>query len=59
MENPITPTVRRQMAAWEVANLPPRGFQRLLLNIHRWLEVQDPNIAEVFYEATGQYLHLP
>ena len=59
VENPITPTVRQQMADWEEANLPPRGLPRLLLPIHRWLEARDPNIAEVFYEATGRCLHLP
>lgn len=59
VENPITPTIRQQMATWEVANLPQRGLPRLLLHIHRWLGSQEPNIAEAFYEATGQYLHLP
>lgn len=59
VENPITATVRQQMTVWEEVNLPPRGLPRLLLHIHRWLEVQNLNIAEVFYEATGQYLRLP
>jgi len=59
VENPITAVVRQQMAVWEEANLPPRGLPRLLLHIHRWLEVQNLNIAELFYEATGQYLRLP
>ncbi|MBM3237231.1 type II toxin-antitoxin system VapC family toxin [Candidatus Poribacteria bacterium] len=35
VESPITPTIRQQMAAWEEANLPPRGLPRLLLHIHR------------------------
>lgn len=59
VENPITPAIRQQMAAWEMANLPPRGLPRLLSYIHQWLETYEPNIAAKFYEATGQYLHLP
>lgn len=59
VENPITPAIRQQMAAWEAANLPPRGLPRLLTYIHQWLKTQEPNIATKFYEATGQYLHLP
>ena len=59
VENPIMPAIRQQMAAWEEANLPPRGLQRLLSYIHRWLENQEPNIAAKFYDATGKYLHLP
>lgn len=59
VENPITPKIRQQMAAWEAANLPPRGLQRLLSHIHQWLKTQEPDIATKFYDSTGQYLHLP
>jgi len=52
VENPVTATVRAQMAQWENQNLPAKGLPRVLLRVHRWIEQHDPALAGVFHSAT-------
>lgn len=52
VENPVTPAVRAQMAAWEAQNLPAKGLPRILLRVHRWIEQHDQALAQVFHSAT-------
>jgi predicted nucleic acid-binding protein len=52
VENPVTATVRAQMAHWENQNLPAKGLPRMLLRVHRWIEQHDPALAVVFHSET-------
>jgi len=58
-ETPIDATLRQQMAAWEVANLPAKGLPRVLRQVHQWLSQTHPQAAQDFWSQTGGGNHLP
>jgi predicted nucleic acid-binding protein len=58
-ETPIDATLRQQIAAWEVANLPAKGLPRILRHIHQWLNQIHPQTAQDFWSQTGGGSHLP
>jgi hypothetical protein len=58
-ETPIDAALRQQMIAWEAANLPTKGFPRVLRQIHQWLNRTTPQTAEDFWSYTGGGSHLP
>ncbi len=57
--NPIGRDLAAATASWEEANLPEKGFTRLLRSVLKWLQAQDPMMAERFLEATGNLSRLP
>lgn len=59
VENPIAPTLRQQIAAWETANLPTKGLPRILRQIYQWLDRTHPQTAQDFWSQTGSGSHLP
>jgi predicted nucleic acid-binding protein len=58
-ETPIDAALRQQMAVWEAANLPTKGPQRVLRQIHQWLSQTHPQAAQDFWSQTGGGSHLP
>jgi predicted nucleic acid-binding protein len=58
-ETPIDTALRQQMVVWEAANLPAKGLQRVLRQIHQWLHRTAPQIAQDFWSHTGGGSHLP
>src|SRR5438128_72120 len=43
--SPLDATLRQQVAAWESANLPPKGAVRMLRRVHQWLNQAHPQAA--------------
>jgi len=58
-ETPIDAAVRKQMSAWEIANLPAKGLPRVLRQVHHWLNQANSQIAQDFLSQTGGCSHLP
>ena len=58
-ESPIDAPLRQQIAAWEVAHLPPKGLQRVLRRVHAWLNQSHAQAAQDFWSQTGGGSHLP
>jgi len=58
-ETPIDAFLRQQMTAWESAHLPAKGLQRVLRQIHQWLNQTYPQAAQDFWSQTGGGSHLP
>ena len=58
-ETPIDISLRRQMASWELKNLPQKGLPRILRQIHHWLRQNHQQAAEDFWSQTGGGSHLP
>ena len=59
---PVTPldaALRRQIAAWEAANLAPKGLPRILRRVHQWLSQAHPQAAHDFLTHTSSATHLP
>ena len=59
VENPIDVSLRREMASWEMKNLPQKGLPRILRQIHHWLRQNHQQAAEDFWSQTGGGSHLP
>ena len=59
IESPIDAVLRQQIAAWEVAHLPPKGLQRVLRRVHAWLNQSHAQAARDFWSHTGGGSHLP
>ena len=59
VENPIDISLRREMASWEMKNLPQKGLPRILRQIHHWLRQNHQQAAEDFWSQTGGGSHLP
>ena len=59
VENPIDVPLRREMASWEMKNLPQKGLPRILRQIHHWLRQNHQQAAEDFWSQTGGGSHLP
>ncbi len=59
VETPLDVTVRRQIAAWESANLVPKGLARILFHVRDWIGRRDPRLAQDFWSTTGAGSHLP
>ena len=58
-ESPLDPALRQQVAAWEIAHLPPKGLPRILRRVHDWLSPAPPQAAQDFWSHTGGASHLP
>ena len=58
-ESPLDSATRKQVAAWESTNLPAKGLARVLFHIRHWLDQQDPQVAQAFWNQTGAGSHLP
>ncbi len=58
-QSPVGEEQRRMMRRWEEEKLPPSGLPRLLKRIHSWLRGVNPDVADKFLEATGEFRHLP
>lgn len=50
---------RKKMQHWEEEKLAPSGLPRVLNRVHGWLRKTDPEITNLFFEATGGLRHLP
>ena len=50
---------RRQIAAWESANLPRKGLARVLFQVRQWIGQQNSDLAQDFWNLTGGGSHLP
>lgn len=48
VESPIDAPLRQQIAAWELAHLPPKGLQRVLRRVHGWLSLSHAQAAQDF-----------
>jgi hypothetical protein len=60
--NPISPldaVLRQQVAAWEVANLAPKGMPRILRRVHDWLSQAHPQASTDFWSKTSGGNRLP
>jgi predicted nucleic acid-binding protein len=58
-QSPIDVPLARQIAAWETANLSPKGLPRILRRVHEWLSQGHPQAAQDFWSLTGGGSHLP
>jgi predicted nucleic acid-binding protein len=58
-ESPLDTTLRQQVAAWEAANLAPKGLPRVLRRVHQWLDQAHPQAAQAFWGQTRGGTHLP
>ncbi len=58
-ETPIDSAARRQIAAWESANLPRKGLARVLFQVRQWIGQQNSDLAQDFWNLTGGGSHLP
>lgn len=56
---PLDATLRQQVAAWEAANLPPKGLARILRRVYQWMSQTHPQAAQDFWSHTGAGSHLP
>jgi len=52
-ESPLDVSLRQQVAAWELANLAPKGLARILRTVHHWLSQTHPQAAQDFWTRTG------
>ena len=59
VETPIDSAARRQIAAWESANLPTKGLARVLFQVRQWIGRQNSDLAQDFWNLTGGGSHLP
>jgi len=59
VENPISDSLREQMAQWEAHNLPAKGLPRILHHINHWLSRNHSQAADDFWSQTGNGSHLP
>jgi hypothetical protein len=59
VENPIDPSVRRDIASWEKQHLVTKGLPRVLTRIHRWLDPRNAALAVEFRAATQELSRLP
>lgn len=57
--SPLDAPLRQAVSAWEAANLPPKGLQRILGRVHQWLCQIDPHTAQSFWSQTGAGSRLP
>ncbi len=58
-ETPFDSAMRRQIAAWESANVPLKGIARLLSQVHAWIGKRDSELAEEFWNQSGAGSHMP
>jgi predicted nucleic acid-binding protein len=56
--SPLDAALRQQVAAWEAANLTPKGLPRILRCVFQWLSQTHPQAAHDFWSRTGG-VHLP
>jgi predicted nucleic acid-binding protein len=56
---PLDAALRQQVAAWESANLAPKGLARVLRRVHHWLSQSHPQAAQDLWSQTGGGAHLP
>jgi predicted nucleic acid-binding protein len=59
VQSPLDAALRNQVAAWEAANLAPKGLPRVLRRVHQWLGQGHPQAAQDFWSQTGAGSHLP
>src|SRR5437899_1641250 len=52
IESPFDTALRRQVAAWETAHLPPKGLPRVLHRIEAWLVQNSPPAVQAFRSQT-------
>jgi len=57
--SPLDAALRQQVAAWEIAHLPPKGLPRILRRVYQWLSQTHPPVAQEFWSYTGAGSHLP
>jgi predicted nucleic acid-binding protein len=57
--SPFDAVLRQQVAAWEAANLAPKGLPRVLRRVHDWMAHSHPAAAHDFWSRTGGGSHLP
>ena len=50
---------RRQIAAWESANMPAKGLARVLFQVRQWIGQKNADLAQEFWNRTGAGSHLP
>ncbi|HXG13252.1 MAG TPA: PIN domain-containing protein [Gemmataceae bacterium] len=58
-QSPLDAALRQQIAAWEAANLAPKGLARVLRRVHQWLNQTHFQAAVDFWSQTGGGSHLP
>jgi predicted nucleic acid-binding protein len=57
--SPLDFMLRQQIAAWEAANLAPKGIARIMHRVHQWLAQSHTAAAQDFWSQTGRGSHLP
>lgn len=57
--NPIPNELSATIADWESLRVPPKGLERLLGGVERWLRARDPGISDEFVSATAQLRRPP
>jgi predicted nucleic acid-binding protein len=58
-QSPLDAGLRQQVAAWEAANLAPKGLARVLRRVCTWLQPTHPQAAQDLWSQTGGGSHLP
>jgi predicted nucleic acid-binding protein len=58
-QSPFDAALRHQVAAWESANLAPKGLPRIMRRVHHWLSQTHPQAAQDFWSQTGGGSRLP
>ena len=57
--NPIPNDLTATIAEWESRRVPPKGIERLLATVERWLRAREPGISDEFVSATAQLTRPP
>ncbi|MGH7138460.1 MAG: type II toxin-antitoxin system VapC family toxin [Pirellulales bacterium] len=57
--SPLDATLRKTVAAWELAHVPPKGMARVLRRVHQWLSQSHTQAAQDFWSQTGGGSRLP
>ena len=57
--SPLNAVLRQQVAAWEAANLAPKGMPRILRRVHDWLSQAHPQASTDFWSKTSGGNRLP
>lgn len=57
--SPLDTPLRKTVAAWEAAYIPPKGLARVLRRVYQWLNQSHAQAAQDFWSQTGGGSHLP
>ena len=57
-QTPVTDEIKGEIDEWE-RRIPPKGLQRILKAVYRWIKDRDEGIAEAFKDESQNFKTLP